>query len=284
MKTAINRWAFPGAWSYDEVIAATHRHGFDGLELTLEEQGELSLTTTPADAAALADRVRAAGLSIPAIATGLYWSRSLSAPDETERQNALALARHHMRIAAAMHVTHLLVVPGAVDVFFLPDRPSVPYEVVYQTAQRSLHTLAAEAEAHRLVLCIENVWNRFLMSPLEFRRFVDEIDSLLVRVYFDVGNVFQFGQPDDWIRLLGHRISRVHVKDFKRSVGTAAGFCGLGEGEIPWPRVMTALAEINYDGWLTAEVFPPKGSEPNAFLERTSRELKRLTNLGERAT
>jgi len=283
MKIAINRWAFPSAWSLDEVIAASVRHGFEGLELNLEERGELGLDTEPADAATIARRVRDAGLEIPSLATGLYWKNSLSAPDENERQRALAVARQQMRLAAAMRVTHLLVVPGAVDVFFLPEKPPVPYETAYHTALRSLQTLAAEAEAHRLVLCIENVWNRFLLSPLEFRRFVDEVDSLLVRVYFDAGNVFQLGHPDDWIRLLAHRISRLHVKDFKRSVGTAEGFCELLEGEIPWPAVMTSLREVGYDGWITAELFPQKGVDPEAFLARTARALQRLVQLREGA-
>ena len=276
MKKAINRWAFPGSWSLDQVIEATCRHGFDGLELNVEESGDLGLETTPAEAATVAERVGAAGLEIPALATGLYWTRSLSSPDEDERQAGLTVARQQMRLAAAMGVDHLLVVPGAVDVFFLPDKPPVPYETAWQQAQRSLVTLADEAEAHKVVLCLENVWNRFLLSPLEFRRFIDEIDSLLVRAYFDVGNVFQFGQPDDWIGLLGSRISRVHVKDFKRSVGTADGFCDLEEGEIDWAAVVKALREAGYDSFLTAELFPAKGVDPDDFLAKTAASIERI--------
>lgn len=279
MKKAINRWGFPGSWSLDDVIDAATRHGFDGLELNLEEKGDLGLNTTPEEAAAVAKRVRHAGLRIPALATGLYWTRSLSAPDEDERQAGLAVARQQMRLAAAMEVDHLLVVPGAVDVFFLPDKRWVPYETAWQQAIRSLVTLADEAEAHKVILCLENVWNRFLLSPLEFRRFVDEVDSLLVRVYFDVGNVFQFGHPEDWIAILGSRISRVHVKDFKRSIGTADGFRDLEEGEIDWKAVVRALRGVGYEGWLTAELFPSKGSEPHAFLAKTSKSLDRIRNL-----
>lgn len=279
MKKAINRWGFPGKWSLDQVIEAALRHGFTGLELNLEETGDLGLETTDAEAATVAERVRAAGLDIPAIATGLYWTRSLSAPDDIERHAALAVARQQMRVAAAMGVTHILVVPGAVDVFFLTDKPPVPYEQVYEHAQRSLSVLINEAEAQKIVLCIENVWNRFLLSPLEFRRFIDEIDSLLLRAYFDVGNVFQFGMPDDWIRLLGPRVSRVHVKDYKRSVGTADGFRDLEEGEIDWAAVMTALREIGYDGWITAELFPKTGQDPNAFLAKTSASMGRILAL-----
>jgi hexulose-6-phosphate isomerase len=278
MKKGINRWAFPGSWSLDEVIAAALRHGFAGLELTLEETGDLGLDTTPESAAALAATVRAAGLDIPSLATGLYWGRSLSSPDEEERQAALQVARHQMRMAAAMDISHLLVVPGAVDVFFMPDKLPVPYETAWQQAQRSLMTLADEAEANKLVICLENVWNRFLLSPLEFRRFVDEIDSLLVRVYFDVGNCFAFGYPDDWVRILGSRISRVHIKDFKRSVGTADGFCDLEAGEIDFAAMMSALREISYDGWITTELFPGK-TDPEPFLAKISASMDRILKL-----
>ena len=99
--------------------------------------------------------------------------------------------------------------------------------------------------------------------------------SLLVRVYFDVGNCFAFGYPDDWIRILGSRISRVHVKDFKRSVGTADGFCDLEEGEIDFPAVMSALREIAYDGWITAELFSGK-TEPEPFLAKISASMDRI--------
>ncbi len=279
MRTAINRWAFPGKWSLDEVIEATVRHGFDGLELNLEEKGDVAVDTDLDDVRRVAARVREAGLDIPALATGLYWTRSLSSPDDAERRAGLNLARAQMRLADAMDVDHLLVVPGAVDVFFLPDKQAVPYEIAYSRAQESLRILTAEAEARKIVLCLENVWNRFLLSPLEFRRFVDEIDSLLVRAYFDVGNVFAFGQPADWISILDARISRVHVKDFSRSVGTADGFRDLEEGEIDWPATMGALARVGYDRWLTAELFPSKGADPDAFLAKTSASLRRFVEM-----
>ena len=276
MKKAINRWAMPGKWSLDQSIAAAAAHGFEGLELNLDETGDLNLDTSPEEAEAIAAQVRDAGLEIPAIATGLYWANSLSSPNESERQRAIAIARQQIKLGVAMDVSHQLVVPGAVDVFFLPDKIPVPYGVAYKTAQRSMITLAEEAEASKVILCLENVWNRFLLSPLEFAQFIDDVHSLLVRAYFDVGNVFAYGYPEDWIRILGTRISRVHVKDFKRSVGTVDGFCDIGEGEIDWSSVMAALEEVRYDGWITAELFPDKDTDPNAFLKKTSEAMDRI--------
>jgi hexulose-6-phosphate isomerase len=258
------------------VIDATRRHGFDGIELNVEESGPLSLETSPDDATRIAERVRRAGLEIPAVASGLYWTRSLSSENPAERQAGLGLARQQIRLAAAMRVTHILVVPGGVDVFFMPERPRVPYETAYKNAQQSLRLLAEEAEAAKVVLCLENVWSRFLLSPIEFARFIDDIQSLLVRAYFDAGNVLAFGYPEDWIRVLGTRISRVHVKDFKRAVATPDGFCLPGEGDVNWSGVMASLRATAYDGWLTAEVFKGRGEDPEDFLTRLAAAMDRV--------
>src|SRR5690606_16928419 len=101
-------------------------------------------------------------------------------------------------------------------------------------------------------VCVENVWNKFLLSPLEMRGFLDGLKSSSVGSYFDVGNVLATGYPEHWIQLLGSRIKRVHFKDYRRAVGTADGFCDLLSGDVNWPGVVSALCSIGYDGWVTA--------------------------------
>jgi hexulose-6-phosphate isomerase len=103
------------------------------------------------------------------------------------------------------------------------------------------------------VIAIENVWNGFLLSPLEMAELIDRVNSPWVRVYFDTGNAIKLGFPEDWISTLGGRIARVHVKDFKRSFGTVEGFCPLGDGDANWPAIMNTLREIRYAGPLTFE-------------------------------
>jgi L-ribulose-5-phosphate 3-epimerase len=99
------------------------------------------------------------------------------------------------------------------------------------------------------------VWNKFLLSPLETRDFIDSFGSDKIGSYFDVGNVILTGYAEQWIEILGHRIVRIHLKDFKREVGTLAGFCDLLEGDVNFPEVMKALRKIGYSGPLTAEFF-----------------------------
>jgi hexulose-6-phosphate isomerase len=121
-----------------------------------------------------------------------------------------------------------------------------------------------------VIIGIENVWNKFLLSPLEFRDFIDSFNSKYVGSYFDVGNVMLTGYPEDWIRILGNRIKAVHVKDFKRTIGNANGFVGLLEGDVNWKRVVLALREINYDDYMVAEIIPPHFQFPKFTLKSTS--------------
>ena len=163
-----------------------------------------------------------------------------------------------LEVASWLKVNTILVVPGAVDVIFDPTRPVVSYEVVYQRAQESLKKLVPLAEKFKVNIAIENVWNKFLLSPLEMRHFVDEFDSEYLGVYFDVGNVILYGYPEQWIKILGKRIKKVHFKDFKREIGTLAGFVNLLYGDVNWPAVIKALQDVQYDDYVIAELFPPQ--------------------------
>jgi hexulose-6-phosphate isomerase len=151
------------------------------------------------------------------------------------------------------------VILGGVDNgLFATRREIVQYDVAYERARDAVSEIAEELTTGLFSgsLCIENVWNKFLLSPIEMRRFVDEIGSDLVGVYFDVGNVMLYGFPDHWIRILGSRIRRVHLKDFRCAVGTIDGFTGLLQGDTDWPAVTSALVDIGYRSYLTAEVLP----------------------------
>jgi hexulose-6-phosphate isomerase len=118
-----------------------------------------------------------------------------------------------------------------------------------------MHKLVPFAAQAKVALAIENVWNKFLVSPLEMRNFVDQFKSPWVRSFFDVGNVMQFGYPEDWILTLGRRVSRVHLKDYKLSTRAEQGrFVDLMEGDVNWKAVMAALVKVDYRGWLSPEI------------------------------
>ena len=258
MKKAINIWSFPADLAIRDCMRLAADAGFDGLELALGETGALSLSSSLEEIASYRRAADELGLDIPSLATGLYWSYSMTSEDAAERQRALDIAAFQIRAAHALGVDAILVVPGAVDVAFDPTRPVVPYDAAYERALYALRKLAPLAEDLGVTLGVENVWNKFLLSPLEMRGFLDQVGSARVGAYFDVGNVLSTGYPDQWIRILGHRIARVHVKDFRTAVGTLDGFVDLLSGDVDFQAVLAALRDVGYHGWMTAEVNPSK--------------------------
>jgi hexulose-6-phosphate isomerase len=256
----INHWAMPGVPIREAAVLAK-RAGFGAIELNLDEHGELGLGTTEADAQRIRSAVEAEGVQIGGVATGLYWRYSHTANDPGTRQRAQDITKKQLSLAAALGAGAILVVPGQVGQMM--GGPIVRYDVAWQRAEEFLTKLVPEAESAGVVLAIENVWNKFLLSPLEMQRMVDERKSDAIGVYFDVGNILLYGYPQQWIEILGKRIARVHLKDFRQSVGTLAGFVDIGEGDVDWEAVGVALHAINYSGPLTAEVFPNEQAQAN---------------------
>ena len=277
VRKGLNAWSLPGGLegtlTPEEAVAKAVRHGFESLELTVATDGPLGLATTEARCREIARLAEDAGVRLESVASGTYWGRSLGDVAAPARAGAAEDLRSLVRIAGWLGAKTLLVIPGAVDVFFAPDRPVHPYDEVSRNAQDGLRAALPEAEAMGVRLGIENVWNRFLLSPVEMARFIDELDSPFVGSYLDVGNVLPFGYPDQWLRILGHRIVGVHFKDFRRAVGTAEGFVDLLEGDVDWPAVMAAIEEIGYDGPVVAEMIPLYRLHPEVRVANASRAM-----------
>jgi hexulose-6-phosphate isomerase len=157
-------------------------------------------------------------------------------------------------------------------VFFLPDAEVISYDVCFERAREAVKQILPTAEKLGVFLAIENVWNKFLLSPLEMRDFIDSFKSKNVGSYFDVGNVLLTGYPEQWIKILGKRIKRVHIKDFKKTFGTAEGFVDLLEGDVNFESIKKELAAINYDGFVTAEMIPFAPGRP----EKTANAMKKI--------
>lgn len=267
MKKGISIWAFPNQEPRD-CFRMAKRFGYDGIELSFDGNGPISPQSAETELMEIRKAAESHGLSLYSLASGLYWSISLTAEDPAERERAEQLVRKQLDAAAALGCDTILILPGMVSGLGAAD-PVVPYEIVYERAQAALLRLAEYAEKKRVTIGIENVWNKFLLSPLEMRDFIDRIGSRRVAAYFDVGNVVRDGYPEQWIRILGHRIAKVHFKDYKRAIGTISGFVELLAGDVDFAAVMRALREVGYDGWVTAEVFP-SNSDFEAFLRKTS--------------
>ena len=175
-----------------------------------------------------------------------HWSKPLSSPDESIQKAIIESIAKSMEETKQLEGDTVLVVPGVVNA-------TASYESAYTIAQKNIRKLIPYAEKHNIKIALENVWNNFILSPVEAKRFVDEINHPLVGWYFDVGNVLRYGWPEHWIETLDKRVFKVHIKEFSRKImneqGLGKGFSApLTEGDVDWKVVMQALQKANYKG------------------------------------
>jgi L-ribulose-5-phosphate 3-epimerase len=226
--------------------------GFDGVEgHTMSDPRTVDETRAAAEKS---------GLLVHSIMNSDHWSYPLSSEDPQVVKKCVEGIETSLRNAKALGATTVLLVPAVVN-------PKTRYIDAYQRSQKEIKALLPLAQELGVTIAVEEVWNKFLLSPMEFARYVDEIGHPNLKAYFDVGNVLIWGYPQDWIRTLGQRIAKVHVKgyDLRRSA-----WVGLREGSIDWPEVRRAFAEVGYHGWLTAEL---SGGPDEAYYRGVSRDL-----------
>jgi len=271
MKKGISIWSFSGG-TIKENLKLAKDAGFDGVELALDETGEVSLESTKEEILAIKAYGEELGLEFYSVASGLYWTYNYTSANEENVKKAKAITKKQLEVASWLGCDTILVVPGAVEVAFDPGEV-VEYDVAYNRALDALKELAPYAEELKVSIGIENVWNRFLLSPVEMAEFIDKVGSDYVGSYFDVGNVLYIGYPEHWIKILNKRIKKVHFKDYRRAAGDLYGFVDLLAGEVNWPAVMEQFDKIGYDGWVTAEMLPPYTHYPEAILYNTSKSM-----------
>lgn len=275
MKKAISIWSFAGG-SLKENIKTAYEAGYDGIELSLDESGDICPDRSDDDILAIKKYADDIGIRIHSLATGLYWSYSLTATDKTVRDKALNIFKRQLEIADVIGADAILVIPGCVNADFIPGCEVVPYDEAYDMALDAVGSMKTLAEELEVDIGIENVWNKFLLSPLEMRDFIDKIDSRRVGAYFDVGNVIYSGYPEQWIKILGGRIKKVHFKDYRSEAGGLYGFVDLLSGDVDWPEVVTALDEAGYTGYVTAEMLPPYKHHPEQIIYNTFGSMKKI--------
>ena len=259
LRKAIQYGKLPDLPTDKEKFALLKACGFDGIE---------GYPMADLDAAKrMGEEAREAGVPIHSVTYG-GWGAPMSSPDPEVIKKGQAEIDNALRTAKAMGADTMLLVPAVVT-------DTVRYQDAWVTSQKNIRPMIPLAEELNIVIGVENVWNKFLLSPLEFAQYVDEFEHPLVRAYFDVANTVIVGYPEDWIRTLGKRICKLHFKDFKREgyQWTKLPY----EGDVNWAEVRKALDEVGYTGWCTEEV--PKGDD-EAWLRELSR---RLTLIGEGA-
>lgn len=207
---------------------------------------------------------------IPGVIDSVHWRMTLSDPDAAVRAKGVEGLKTAIRDAKAFGASTVLLVPAVVN-------EEVSYDDAYRRSQEEIRKVLPYAEQHGVKIAIENVWNHFLLSPLEMAQYLDEFESPWIGAYFDVGNVVNYGWPEHWIRILGHRILKLDIKEYSREKrdeeGPSAGFrVPLGEGSVDWSEVRKAIRDIGYEGWGSAEV---RGGD-RARLQEISQRMDRI--------
>jgi L-ribulose-5-phosphate 3-epimerase len=238
------------------------------------ERVECPTTRDQTEAESMKDAAEKAGLKIHSVMNMDHWKYPLSSPDSAVVQKSLDGARVSIQNAHLWGADTVLIVPAVVDA-------NTTYRDAYVRSQENIRKLLPLAEELHVILAIEEVWNKFLLSPIEFARYVDEFKSPWIRAYFDVGNVVLYGYPQDWIRTLGARIVKLHIKDFsfredKATEKRVAAWVPLGEGDIDWNAIYLALREIGFHGTATVEL--PEGDA--AYLQEVSKRLNLILSDG----
>lgn len=256
MKKGISMWTFSDR-SPEICFALARKYGFDGVEVALGENGPVRYDSTKEELEAYKKTAQEYGIEFYGVVCDDCWGYPLTSDDPAIRKRGEEIVIRQLEVASILGCDTILVLPGVVQGF--SELPVVPYDVVYDRALEALKRLAPYAEKYNVNIGLENVWNKFLLSPMEMRDFIDKVGSPKVKSYFDVGNVVVNGFPEQWIRILGDRVAKVHFKDFKRSIGTLDGFVDIGDGDVNYAAVMQALGDVGYDDWCTAEVFDANG-------------------------
>ena len=227
--------------SYLERFTLARAVGFAGIEMQTIGAAE--------EAAEIREAAAKSGLRVHSVMNMDHWKLPLSSADPQIVSRSVAGMETSLRNAALWGADAVLLVPAVVDA-------STSYRDAWTRSQRVIRErLLPMARDLKIVIAVEEVWNKFLLSPLEFARYVDEFESPWVRAYFDVGNVVIHAYPQDWIRTLGSRIMKIHLKDFNFDrPNRRFSFRNIGEGDIDWPEVRKALAEIKYAGFVTTEI------------------------------
>ncbi len=244
--------SFPKGKPLPDCFAEAKQAGFAGVEISLGDQ--VHLETADDELKRIREAADRNNIAIVDLwVSGAIAKTPLNATDPALRAQGVAGLRRGIQMAQILGTDSILVVPGAVG---WTNKMEYGYEETWDRVSEEMPKVIPDAEKAGVSLNFEEVWNRFLTSPLDMKRFVDQFHSRFVAVHFDVGNIFQYGFPQDWISTLGSRIKRVHLKDYRMQGFKMGQFVPLLEGSVDWPVVMAALAKTGYRGFLTPEYGP----------------------------
>ena len=253
-----------GRMSLDDTLELCQDAGYEALELVFSPGKDLEVYMSEPELGQVAKRCEGAGVEITSVIANLPERGNLLSRDAREREECCRCVSRALEIADTLGAGATLLHPGQLTV-------EGTYREAWNDLTEALGRLAIEAEAHGVAIGLENVWNKFLLSPEEAFRLVEAVDSEWVGIYLDTANMMAYGYPEHWIRALGPHIVRVHLKDFDRA---GHKFVNLGEGDTDWPTVMAELRAVGYSSSLIHEV----GGDRSVLVDLGER-MRRIASL-----
>lgn len=270
MKQALNAWTVDQSMDMEQTFAAVAKAGFCAIELNMDAPGTphgLSMETTASDYADIRRLSEKYQLPVCSIASSLWWQAGMGNPAHWD--DGQALLYKQIEAARELGAGGILIVPGGMN-------DTLSLDATRKNCIDFLRSQREYIEKSGIFVGVENVWNGFFLSPYDMASFVDEVDSPLVGAYLDVGNMLAFSTPEYWIEVLGERIGKVHVKDYKRNGGLNSGgnWVDITCGSADWKKIIPALRKAGYDGYLVGEVFKSDPDmEWDAYYEKVSGEI-----------
>ena len=252
MKKSIGDLMFPEGWSFGQGLELMKQAGYDGIELWLARRPWFPLEIEDRNVLELLRKIRNAGLEVSNVSDGLLRRYPLAARDPKIRAQAFHVVERQLETAHLLGASAILTITGTVS-------DEMPYNELYRRLQDSLQQLAPKAQAAGVKIGVENgnSEDHFLLSPREFNQFLVEINNPWVGIHLDLGNIHDTGFAEQWVEMLGPRITRMHVKDVMRHRGRCdddSVYTNLFLGDNNWPAIHNAIKKVGYDGWLVAEM------------------------------
>ena len=266
MKKGICYVVIDGGTTPEEKLAAARAAGYQGVEPTFAEGPDAPLRLDMDRAAVIGLRGAAAraGLEVPSVMSGAALRGTpLLHADPAVRERAVANLGAALERAQWLGAGTVLVHPGQLQ-------PDTRYDQAWEWTVAALRALIPACERSGVGLGLENVWNKFILSPLEMRGILDEVGHPLIGCYLDTANMLLYGYAEQWVAIVGRHIRKVHVKDFKRERG-GGRFCQLLAGDCNYPAVMRELRALGYDDYLTSEVSRGERGEGQTMADTAAR-------------
>ncbi|MBV8867696.1 MAG: sugar phosphate isomerase/epimerase [Acidobacteriaceae bacterium] len=274
MKKSIGDNIFPPGFTFPGGLQLLKKAGYDGVELWLGDRPWFKMTASDSDLRQLRRQIEDSGLEVSDIANSLDWEENVSSRDPNKREAAFRHIERQIEAAQIFDCDAILIVAGLVT-------SEAPYNEVYHRCLDSLSKLAPKAAKAKVKIGVENCCSeqKFLLSPREFSTFLNDVDNPWVGIHLDVGNIHDTGFAEQWIEILGPKITRIHVKDVLKHRGRCGDqsvYTNIFLGDNDWRAIREAMVKVGYNGWLIAEMEAKYRFAPDQQIYDTSAALSRL--------